>query len=201
MTNETIQKEIVLRNLPVFTYINGKCRSCMTERLGKDEGRQGIYSKKTTVNSQLIKISFGNYEKLFGESLDTQNATIYMYIDSDGQLQRVEDYADNNVEQSISSEEFQIIKAKIQNNSKDFVEKDLDAADDEEVVEGFKAILQADNESDFIKAINNFRDLYGMPISKVAKNSDLAKVLDNIRDTYKPGGDLRNICNIITVLK
>jgi hypothetical protein len=40
-----------------------------------------------------------------------------------------------------------------------------------------------------------------MPISKVAKNSDLAKVLDNIRDTYKPGGDLRNICNIITVLK
>lgn len=173
----------------------------MTERLGKDEGRQGIYSKKTTVNSQLIKISFGNYEKLFGESLDTQNATIYMYIDSDGQLQRVEDYADNNVEQSISSEEFQIIKAKIQNNSKDFVEKDLDAADDEEVVEGFKAILQADNESDFIKAINNFRDLYGMPISKVAKNSDLAKVLDNIRDTYKPGGDLRNICNIITVLK
>lgn len=205
MTNETIQKEIALRNLPVFTYINGKCRSCMTERLGENEGRYGIYSKKTTINSPLIKISFGNYENLFGESLDTENATINMYIDSDGQLQKVEDYTNNNVEHSLSSEEFQIMKAKIQNNSENFIEEDLMIAPEDEeyskAKEMFNAVLEADNESDFIAALNDFRDnLLGGAFTDIS-DAALAKYLDDIYETYDSYGNLRNVCNIITVLK
>ena len=205
MTNSTIQKEISLGNLPIYTYINGKCKSCQAIPLEDDEGRFGIRNIQTATSSKLIKITPDDYETLFGESLNTQNVEIMMYIDNDGQLKKVEEYSQNTENHSLSSEEFQIMKAKIQNNSKDFIENGLKIAPEDEeysdAKEMFNAVLKADNESDFITALNDFRDnLLGGAFTDIS-DTDLAKYLDDIYDTYNSDGNLRNVCNIITVLK
>lgn len=205
MTNSTIQKEISLGNLPIYIYINGKCKSCQAIPLEDDEGRFGIRNIQTATSSKLIKITPDDYETLFGESLNTQNVEIMMYIDNDGQLKKVEEYSQNTENHSLSSEEFQIMKAKIQNNSKNFIENGLKIAPEDEeysdAKEMFNAVLKADNESDFIAALNDFRDnLLGGAFTDIS-DADLAKYLDDIYDTYKSDGNLRNVCNIITVLK
>lgn len=205
MTNSTIQKEISLGNLPIYTYINGKCKSCQAIPLEDDEGRFGIRNIQTATSSKLIKITPDDYETLFGESLNTQNVEIMMYIDNDGQLKKVEEYSQNTENHSLSSEEFQIIKAKIQNNSDNFIENGLKIAPEDEeysdAKEMFNAVLKADNESDFIVALNDFRDnLLGGAFTDIS-DTDLAKYLDDIYDTYNSDGNLRNVCNIITVLK
>ncbi|MEE0042606.1 hypothetical protein [Catenibacterium sp.] len=97
------------------------------------------------------------------------------------------------------------MKAKIQNNSDNFIENDLKIAPEDEeysdAKEMFNAVLKADNESDFIAALNNFRDnLLGGAFTDIS-DTDLAKYLDDIYDTYNSDGNLRNVCNIITVLK
>lgn len=205
MTNSTIQKEISLGNLPIYIYINGKCKSCQAIPLEDDEGRFGIRNIQTATSSKLIKITPNDYETLFGESLNTQNVEIMMYIDNDGQLKKVEEYSQNTENHSLSSEEFQIMKAKIQNNSKNFIENGLNIAPEDEeysdAKEMFNAVLKADNESDFIAALNDFRDnLLGGAFTDIS-DTDLAKYLDDIYDTYNSDGNLRNVCNIITVLK
>lgn len=55
MTNSTIQKEISLGNLPIFTYINGKCKSCQAIPLEDNEGRFGIRNIQTATSSKLVK--------------------------------------------------------------------------------------------------------------------------------------------------
>lgn len=205
MSNSTIQKEISLGNLPIFTYINGKCKSCQAIPLGDNEGHFGIRNVQTATSSELIKITPDDYETLFEEPLDTQDVEIMMYIDNDGQLKKVEDSSENAENHSLSSEEFQIMKAKIQNNSKNFIEEGLGiTSDDEEysdAKEMFNTLLKADNESDFIAALNNFRDnLLGGAFAEISDDA-LAKYLDDIYETYNSDGNLRNVCNIITVLK
>lgn len=125
MTNSTIQQEISLGNLPVFTYINGKCKSCQTIPLEDNEGRFSIRNTQTATSSKLVKITPDDYETLFGESLNTQDVEIMMYIDNDGQLKKVEESFENTENHSLSSEKFQIMKAKIQNNSENFIEEGL----------------------------------------------------------------------------
>ena len=205
MTNSTIQQEISLGNLPIFTYINGKCKSCQAIPLEDDEGRFGIRNIQTAVSSKLIKITPNDYETLFGESLNTKDVEIMMYIDNDGQLKKVEESSENTENHSLSSEEFQIMKAKIQNNSKNFIEEGLGIAPEAEEYSDakkmFNAVLKADNESDFIAALNDFRDnLLGGAFADIS-DADLAKYLDDIYNTYDSDGNLRNVCNIITVLK
>lgn len=205
MTNSTIQQEISLGNLPVFTYINGKCKSCQTIPLEDNEGRFGIRNTQTATSSKLVKITPDDYETLFGESLNTQDVEIMMYIDNDGQLKKVEESFENTENHSLSSEEFQIMKAKIQNNSENFIEEGLgitpEAEEYSDAKEMFNAVLKADNESDFIAALNDFRDnLLGGAFAEIS-DADLAKYLDDIYDTYDSDGNLRNVCNIITVLK
>lgn len=205
MTNSTIQQEISLGNLPVFTYINGKCKSCQTIPLEDNEGRFGIRNTQTATSSKLVKITPDDYETLFGESLNTQDVEIMMYIDNDGQLKKVEESFENTENHSLSSEEFQIMKAKIQNNSENFIEEGLgitpEAEEYSDAKEMFNAVLKADNESDFIAALNDFRDnLLGGAFAEIS-DTDLAKYLDDIYDTYDSDGNLRNVCNIITVLK
>lgn len=205
MTNSTIQQEISLGNLPVFTYINGKCKSCQTIPLEDNEGRFGIRNTQTATSSKLVKITPDDYETLFGESLNTQDVEIMMYIDNDGQLKKVEESSENTENHSLSSEEFQIMKAKIQNNSENFIEEGLgitpEAEEYSDAKEMFNAVLKADNESDFIAALNDFRDnLLGGAFADIS-DTDLAKYLDDIYDTYDSDGNLRNVCNIITVLK
>lgn len=205
MINSTIQKEISLGNLPIFTYINGKCKSCQAIPLEDDEGRLGIRNIQTATSSKLIKITPEDYETLFEEPLDTQDVEIMMYIDNDGQLKRVEKFSENTENHSLSSEEFQIMKTKIQNNSKNFIEEGLMIAPEDEeysnAKEMFNAVLKADNESDFITALNDFRDnLLGGAFTDIS-DAALAKYLDDIYETYKSDGNLRNVCNIITVLK
>ncbi len=205
MTNSTIQQEISLGNLPVFTYINGKCKSCQTIPLEDNEGRFGIRNTQTAASSKLVKITPDDYETLFGESLNTQDVEIMMYIDNDGQLKKVEESFENTENHSLSSEEFQIMKAKIQNNSENFIEEGLgitpEAEEYSDAKEMFNAVLKADNESDFITALNDFRDnLLGGAFADIS-DTDLAKYLDDIYDTYDSDGNLRNVCNIITVLK
>ena len=212
MTNSTIQQEISLGNLPIFTYINGKCKSCQAIPLEDDEGRLGIRNIQTAVSSKLIKITPNDYETLFGESLNTKDVEIMMYIDNDGQLKKVEESSENTENHSLSSEEFQIMKAKIQNNSKNFIKEGLgidpekypEEYSPEEYLDAekmFNAVLKADNESDFIAALNDFRDnLLGGAFADIS-DTDLAKYLDDIYDTYDSDGNLRNVCNIITVLK
>lgn len=205
MTNSTIQQEISLGNLPVFTYINGKCKSCQTIPLEDNEGRFGIRNTQTATSSKLVKITPDDYETLFGEFLNTQDVEIMMYIDNDGQLKKVEESFENTENHSLSSEEFQIMKAKIQNNSENFIEEGLgitpEAEEYSDAKEMFNAVLKADNESDFIAALNDFRDnLLGGAFAEIS-DTDLAKYLDDIYDTYDSDGNLRNVCNIITVLK
>lgn len=205
MTNSTIQQEISLGNLPVFTYINGKCKSCQTIPLEDNEGRFGIRNTQTATSSKLVKITPDDYETLFGEFLNTQDVEIMMYIDNDGQLKKVEESFENTENHSLSSEEFQIMKAKIQNNSENFIEEGLgitpEAEEYSDAKEMFNAVLKADNESDFIAALNDFRDnLLGGAFAEIS-DADLAKYLDDIYDTYDSDGNLRNVCNIITVLK
>ena len=205
MTNSTIQKEISLGNLPIFTYINGKCKSCQAIPLEDNEGRFGIRNIQTATSSKLIKITPDDYETLFGESLNTQDVEIMMYIDNDGQLKKVEESFENIENHSLSSEEFQIMKAKIQNNSENFIEEGLgidpEAEEYSDAKEMFNAVLKADNELDFIAALNDFRDnLLGGAFAEIS-DTDLAKYLDDIYDTYDSDGNLRNVCNIITVLK
>lgn len=205
MTNSTIQKEISLGNLPIFTYINGKCKSCQAIPLEDDEGRLGIRNIQTATSSKLIKITPEDYETLFEEPLDTQDVEIMMYIDNDGQLKKVEKFSENTKKHSLSSEEFQIMKAKIQNNSENFIEEGLMIAPEDEeysnAKEMFNAVLKADNESDFITALNDFRDnLLGGAFTDIS-DAALAKYLDDIYETYNSDGNLRNVCNIITVLK
>ena len=205
MSNPTIQKEISLGNLPIFTYVNGKCKSCQAIPLEDSEGRFGIRNIQTAVSSKLIKITPNDYEILFEESLNTQDVEIMMYIDSDGQLKRVEEYSQDTKNYSLSPEEFQIMKAKIQHNSENFIEEGLGIAPGDEeysnAKEMFNAVLKADNESDFIAALNDFRDnLLGGAFAEIS-DTDLAKYLDDIYDTYDSYGNLRNVCNIITVLK
>ena len=207
MTNSTIQQEISLGNLPIFTYINGKCKSCKAISLEDNEGRFGIRNIQTATSSKLIKITPDDYETLFGESLNTQDVEIMMYIDNDGQLKKVEESFKNIENHSLSSEEFQIMKAKIQNNSKNFIKEGLGIdpekypEDYSEAEKMFNAVLKADNESDFIIALNDFRDnLLGGAFTDIS-DTDLAKYLDDIYDTYDSDGNLRNVCNIITVLK
>ena len=56
-------------------------------------------------------------------------------------------------------------------------------------------------EMGFIAALNDFRDnLLGGAFADIS-DTDLAKYLDDIYDTYDSDGNLRNVCNIITVLK
>ena len=205
MTNSTIQQEISLGNLPVFTYINGKCKSCQTIPLEDNEGRFGIRNTQTATSSKLVKITPDDYETLFGEFLNTQDVEIMMYIDNDGQLKKVEESFENTENHSLSSEEFQIMKTKIQNNSENFIEEGLgitpEAEEYSDAKEMFNAVLKADNESDFIAALNDFRDnLLGGAFVEIS-DTDLAKYLDDIYDTYDSDGNLRNVCNIITVLK
>lgn len=205
MTNSTIQQEISLGNLPVFTYINGKCKSCQTIPLEDNEGRFGIRNTQTATSSKLVKITPDDYETLFGEFLNTQDVEIMMYIDNDGQLKKVEESFENTENHSLSSEEFQIMKSKIQNNSENFIEEGLgitpEAEEYSDAKEMFNAVLKADNESDFIAALNDFRDnLLGGAFAEIS-DTDLAKYLDDIYDTYDSDGNLRNVCNIITVLK
>ena len=202
MTNSAIQKEISLGNLPIYAYINGKCKSCQAIPLEDNEGHFGIRNIQTATSSKLIKITPDDYETLFGESLNTQDVEIMMYIDNDGQLKKVEESFENH---SLSSEEFQIMKAKIQNNSENFIEEGLgidpEAEEYSDAKEMFNAVLKADNESDFIAALNDFRDnLLGGAFAEIS-DTDLAKYLDDIYDTYDSDGNLRNVCNIITVLK
>jgi hypothetical protein len=94
------------------------------------------------------------------------------------------------------------MKAKIQNNSENFIEEGLgitpEAEEYSDAKKMFNAVLKADNESDFIAALNDFRDnLLGGAFADIS-DTDLAKYLDDI---YDLGGNLRNVCNIITVLK
>ena len=157
---------------------------------------------KFTVGSEITP---DDYETLFGESLNTQDVEIMMYIDNDGQLKKVEESFENIENHSLSSEEFQIMKAKIQNNSENFIEEGLgitpEAEEYSDAKEMFNAVLKADNESDFIAALNDFRDnLLGGAFAEIS-DTDLAKYLDDIYDTYDSDGNLRNVCNIITVLK
>ena len=93
----------------------------------------------------------------------------------------------------------------LENTSKNFIEEGLGIAPEAEeysdAKEMFNAVLKADNESDFIAALNDFRDnLLGGAFADIS-DTDLAKYLDDIYDTYDSDGNLRNVCNIITVLK
>lgn len=207
MSNPTIQQEISLGHLPIFTYINGKCRTCQAIALEDDEEHYIVYKTQTATRSRLIKINTSDYETLFGESLDTSDNEIMMYVDDDGQLKRWKNTeaqplnSEESSKQSSSSKEFQAMKAKIQNNSENFIEEIVQPESDEEYLmakKEFTNLFNIDNIADFVQALQNFKDKYLKGLDFVdIKDTDLSEYLDDICDS---DGDLESICNIITVL-
>ena len=204
MSNPTIQQEISLGHLPIFTYINGKCRTCQAIALEDDEEHYIVYNIQTAARSRLIKIDTSDYETLFGESLDTQDNEIMMYVDDDGQLKIWKNTKpqSESLEES-SSPEFQAMKAKIQNNSDNFVEEILKISPESEeysdAKKEFANLFNIDNVTDFVQALQDFRDKYlkGLDFSE-SEDTDLSEYLDDICDS---DGNLESICNIITVLE
>ena len=127
-----------------------------------------------------------------------------MYVDDDGQLKIWKNTKPQSASlEESSSPEFQAIKAKIQNNSENFVEEILKISPESEeysdAKKEFANLFNIDNVTDFVQALQDFKDKYlkGLDFSE-SEDTDLSEYLDDICDS---DGNLESVCNIITVLE